>query len=750
MQNVFDQFDAPAGPGSGNIFDQFDVEDPKAIAEAKVRSGNAPDYRQTSMLPSGLQRFSDAVTDPFGVQDEMVGAGQFVRKLVTSGGSLDEAKQAYSDAADRVRAERRVARQDYGIAPEIAGGLATVGSKAVQAAVKAPTLLQGLTKSAKAGAGFGGVTAAAQGEGGVGNRALDAAEGAATGAVLGPVISHVALPVAGRVIGAGRDALKYANKAIQNARHPEQAAINNIADRMVKGGIDPAAVRAEVSPPPSSQLSKRVNPNTGQAFSEADMADIISRGLKGEAPSKIGADYGIHESTVNRYLTKYRDTNPTERNVIDIAKDMAGDGNAAPLTRLGRAANSLADDGETTQRLITRQQTQAGRVSNIIDRAAGRDPKTGTARTFDDEITRLDDEISTQAKAAYAAAEKNAQPFDLRPVIGKYRRIAFGRAGELREQTEKAVDAFFEPVMGPNGTVRRLGKPISDMKRFQSARQDLDQMIARSMQDGKPTPLTRNLTKLRQEVTAVVRKANPDLAAADDIFAGAKSSEKLLEQGAQLTTRLGAPSRQILSGFEKLKPEQQEMVRIGFLRKLQDMAANTRDGGAVANQFNSPAVRTTIERLFHKGEKGLYERGQQLVKNLRQEATTTRTKNDILSGSRTAELSSDMDNAMQGARAAADLATGRIWNVVNNLATRLGSQIGERGSKEVLEILTQTDPAKLLPTLNRLAQAAKTTQQRQAYVTAIRELRAANRPGVSAIAGENMGRKEQPAALPAR
>ncbi len=750
MANVFDQFDAMSG--GGNVFDQFDAAvDPEQARRAEL---DAQVRREMAMSPEEFEAtareqtkqglpyraqpgksvsgslFGNLTVDPFGLRDEISGAGQYVRALVGSGFDTGKAAKAYSDTADIVRAEQRVGREEHGIVPELVGGLGTVGAKTLQAAAQAPTFLKGAGQSAVAGGAFGGATGFAQGEGGVGDRAVKGLEGAATGALVAPAISHVAVPVTSRLIGATKDAAQYAGRALQNARNPEQAAINNVADRMVTQGIDPAAVRAQVSPPPSSQLAQR-------NFTEDDLATIVSRGLKGEKAADIANNYGIHESTVNRYLAKYRDANPTERNIIDISKDLAGDGKAAPLTRLGRAAYGLSEDGEAAQRLITRQQTQAGRVSNVIDRS-------GAGRNFDDEIARLDDVLSTQSKAAYAAADQNAQPFDLRPVISKYRRAAFGRAGELRDQMDKAVDMFFfnpgKALTGP----RRLGQPITDLKRFQAARQSLDQTIARSMQDGKPTPLTRQLTKLRQDLTSVVRAANKELAAADDLFSGAKTSEKLLEQGERLSTRLGAPSRQLLDGFEKLKPEQQELVRLGFLRKLQDMAANVRDGGAVANQFNSPAVRSTIERRFHRGEKGLRERGQRLIKELQQEATTTRTKNEVLVGSRTAEYGLDMEKAQQGARAAADLVTGQVWKMLGNLTTRLTSQIGEKGSKEVLEVLTQTDPAKLLPILNRLAAAAKSTQERQAYVAALRELRAINSPAVSAVTGQQMGRQEQP------
>ncbi len=37
-----------------------------------------------------------------------------------------------------------------------------------------------------------------------------------------------------------------------------------------------------------------------------------------------------------------------------------------PITRLGRAAFGIADDGETTQALTSRQETQGGRLNTIV------------------------------------------------------------------------------------------------------------------------------------------------------------------------------------------------------------------------------------------------------------------------------------------------------------------------------------------------------------------------------------------------
>jgi len=220
---------------------------------------------------------------------------------------------------------------------------------------------------------------------------------------------------------------------------------------------------------------------------------------------------------------------------------------------------------------------------------------------------------------------------------------------------------------------------------------------------------------------------------------GEFGEEGALEAGAALTAKLGAPTREALRGFNDYTPAQQELFRLGFAQSLREKAANPQIGGAVANQFNTDAVRQIVERLYPRSDRRLHAQGQRLLRDLRREATTTKTKNDVMVGARTAELGSDMGRMMEGAQTAADVATGRWGRLLENLSTRLSSQIGRRGAREVLDMLTETDPARLLPMLNRLARAAQTTRERQAYVMAIREIRSIGVRRLSGIIGQEAG-----------
>jgi hypothetical protein len=615
------------------------------------------------------------------------------------------------------------------------GGIIAAGARAATGAAQGGSAvargIQGIAQRAAADpkrfAAMEGVASAGAGTGVGLAREDNAGPIAELGAgVLGGIVAPLGYSALARTGGAVRDAAKYGTNMASRARNPQLAADQDVADALSKSGLTADDVRAELAPKLSKQLQAR-NPN----LTDADAADIVSRVAAKEPAAAIARDYGISESTVNAYAKRHREMTPTPRNIVDVTKDLAGDGASKPITRLGRAAFGIADDGETTQALTSRQDTQGGRLNTIIKKAAG-------GRDYDAETARLDDELGAQAKQAYAVANQNAQPFNLRPALRQARKSAFESAGDIRTGLEKAVDLFFEPVMA-GSRVRKLGQPISDMKRFQASREALDQMIETSFKDGKPTRLTRKLTQLRQSVNNVVRNSNPDMAAADDMFSGAKSSQAIMKQGQELTTRLGAKTADALKGFDKLNPDQKDLYRLSFLQKLDNMVANPRDGAGLANQFQSEAVRKVIRRLFApdkrlsaKENKAIRARGEELIKRTREEATTTKTLNEVTGrgNSPTAPWQQDMGKFMAGAKAGADVLTGRWGAVLDNLTNRLTYQIGERQAKAIMETLAETDPSKVLPMLNRLARQAKTTKERMEYVTAIRQFRKAG-PGSS-------------------
>ena len=711
---------------------------PQEKAEADVRAGKAPNYFRPIFGTGRFDRLTDQIADPIGIQDEMVGAGQAIKEFITGRRAQktgnpsiwNSAGEAYNEAAEYVRAARRVARQENTVVPEIVGGL---GSATLRAPATATTWLQGVRSAARTGAGFGAGTGLAQGEGGIGNRLLEAGESAGVGAVAAPAIGNLLIPA---VLRTGRgvvDAARYGSRAVRSARNPEQAAIENVADRLVASGVDPAAVRARVSPATSANLQAR-------GITEENIADIVSRSLRGESPTTIGQQYGISSGTVTRYANAYREANPTPMNIMDVAKEVAGEGGSAPVTRLGRAAYSLAGDesGEAAQRLVGRQETQAGRVSNIVQRSVA---------GGDFEATRAAGLANLQDEARTAYGQFYAEPDLAINQLGDLMADPLFRRASIQAQRQARVEAIRR-----NQQARRNGQPSEPVPNvdpntevFSPEMLDNIQRQLRIASEGAISNPNnaRHARNLREVFLDRIEEHYPTFRGIRQAYAqgqGEFGAEGALEAGAALTTRLGAPSREALRGFDQMTPAQQGLFRLGFARKLMDDAANPQVGGAVANKFNTPAVREIVERLYPRADRQLHQQGQRLLRDLRREATTTRTKNDVMSGARTAELGSDMGRMMEGAQAAADVATGRWGKLLENLSTRLSTQLGRRGAREVLDLLTQTDPAQLLPTLNRLAQAATTSQQRQAYVTAVREIRAGAARGIAGQVGMAVGR----------
>lgn len=546
--------------------------------------------------------------------------------------------------------------------------------------------------------------------------------------IAGGVAVPNAFNLASRTYSGVRNAAQYGNRAIRNARNPEQAAIDTIAERGIGAGVDWDAMRATAlgdaqgNPLLSAQLR-------GRGITEEGLADIISRSMRGDSPAAIGRDYGIAPTTVQTYVGRYRNANPTPMNPIDFTKEMVGEGGASPITRLGRAAYSLAgdDSGEAAQRLVGRQETQPGRVLNIVQRSvAGGD--------FEATRTAGLENLQREANLAYADFYRQHE-LAIDDLADLMQDPLFRRAN-IMAQRQARVEAIRRNQQALNQG--RNGEPIPEVdpenQVFSPEMLDLIQRQLRIASEGFASNPNnaRHARNLREVFLDRIEDHYPmfrDIRRNYATALGEFGEEGALEAGAALTTRLGAPTREALRGFDTMTPAQQELFRLGFARKLMDDAANPQVGGAIANKFNTTAVREIVERLYPRADRNLFRQGQQLLRDLRREATTTRTKNDVMVGARTAELGSDMGRMMEGAQTAADVATGRWGKLLENLSTRLSTQLGRRGAQEVLRVLTETDPAQLLTTLNRLARSAQTAAQRRAYAAALREIgRVGRRP----------------------
>ena len=681
-----------------------------------------------------LEKAGQGATVGFG--DEIAaGAGAVGNKVMRAIG-VDVPERNYGQILDEIRGEQKQFEERHpyqGTAAEIAGGIAPFAAGPVRAAITAPTWLGRVGRSAAAGFGYGGLSGFGSSEGTTENRLLGATRGAAVGAIASPLLADVALPIVSRGAAVIPQAVKYAERSMLAARNPEATAYRNIADRAAQSGLDINAMRARVSPATSANLATR-------GFTEDDIANIISRQLAGEDAKTVAADYAhlinaqgqkFTGATARDYLKRYQDANPTPLNVLDIARDVAGEGGAGPISRYGRAAQTIggAEDSTAAQALLSRQELQPGRVAGILEKRMG-------AGDFEAQKAANAETLQRESSKAYKAFYKEPD-------------LATNQLGDLMEEplfqgaVKNAQRQERLSIIAKNQDLQKAGKPLLPVPEanaqtdvFSPQMLDLIQRDLRLTAQGYANPNEANYARnLREVFLDRIQQHYPLFKGIRENYAGGKMEQNAFDYGIKLTTKLGANTRETLAAYGDMTPAQQAIVRQSFGAALRDKVAGTVQGAQAANQFTSDAFKQTIERLYPRSDRKLFAEGQKLIRELKTEAMTTRTKNFQLAGSITAEKLHDQELAGTAAEVASQAFTGQYFGVLKTLGKRLSQQIGAEGAKASLKILTETDPAKLLPILTRLAKEAKTSGERQAYVASIRKLRS----GMFASAGSAIG-----------
>jgi hypothetical protein len=335
--------------------------------------------------------------------------------------------------------------------------------------------------------------------------------------------------------GAGKG-LQAIGRAFRYARNPQDAALEKTAQALIDDEIDPSALRALVAPRGKEAAASR-------GLTDAQVSEVIQRVRDGDdlaaiAQGMINPKTGkpFTPATLQKYVAEYGDNTDVPMNLIDLAKSMPDSGGAMSVTNLARAAASGRGKAQSIagRALVNRQQEQAGRMGEHLDRAAG-------GVNIDDEIARLDDVVGKQATAAYNAARASAKPFDLRGVVSKWRADAKGNDAVSRQLNE-AMDTFFDPGLVEQVSAKtgkpmeqlrytRLLEPTSDMDQFMRSRRGLDQMIDAAKPNGKPTTLSRALSGLRRDLNDAARKGNDAWLKADAQFAEGKAGQAALDMG---------------------------------------------------------------------------------------------------------------------------------------------------------------------------------------------------------------------------
>ena len=468
-----------------------------------------------------------------------------------------------------------------------------------------------------------------------------------------------------RGIGAG---LRYGSKAVQNAQNPTQAAIERIGDKMAEGGINPAALADTYAPQVPAQLQ-------ALGITQEQAADIVARGLRGEAQASIAASYpAVSPFTIRSYINAYREANPTPLNIADMAK-AEGAGLAKPVTDLGRAAANIAPQPEVLQGLIDRQINQPGRAYGIVNQATGGAGTTAEVRaaeealpqravnviereypgqTFEVRAQQLDQAAREQAQRSYR--DLYAQPDvvaneDLaRLMIQPLARRQWERARMLGEAQGETIPTYDEMAMAfgfrPKGGIglvpKQGGGAGSEINAAEAQNWEIRQPF-----EAAPTPEIRipvraldyfqralrldaekggtegyALNAMRQRfINALDGGSNPlvpNFRSTMSNYRAGMEGQDALRAGAALTPELSPATRDAIAEFQSMTPTQQELFRMGFARHLQDMIRNGGDAASQIDKLNRPGAQNIIRQVFPSGV------ADRIINGLSEEAVTSR------------------------------------------------------------------------------------------------------------------------------
>ncbi len=197
----------------------------------------------------------------------------------------------------------------------------------------------------------------------------------------------------------------------------------------------------------------------------------------------------------------------------------------------------------------------------------------------------------------------------------------------------------------------------------------------------------------------IVRRVFPR-ETANRILTGVES-ERLTAQapkfGEQLAEKLGSdPDPQELRIFNTLDDQQKELFKAGFSRGLRARIGRKAEGDEVAKQFNNENARQILGKVLSKQE------AQDITRNIRREATSTKIKNAIYGNSNTAQTDYDISAEENAGKAIASMATLNPGRWLDSWYTALAKKVGAERATHIIRDMTELNPAEQLRTFERL------------------------------------------------
>lgn len=701
------------------------------------------DYRRERMRkglvnrdkPSDFGLMTDAAADQLLLQDEMVGAGEFVRQLATGDKSIidrkawDEAAQAYSRGADRVRAEREVFGERYGnfaLIPQIIGGIGSVAAKplslAAQAVAKAAPQtgnallrwLAGAGQVAKTGAAYGGVTGYTGSEGGIMPRLFGGAAGAGTGAVVAPTLTHVVSPAVMAAATKAAQVADPARRAIASRFSSDPYAVMHRALR--RQGQTPADAQAYL--------------DEGQALArygstQTDLPEMIvdtgpaTRRLSRAVEASPGEGASMAEEALN---LRQRGSAPA---VKDTDADYTPGQHARIVEHLQRGLKVTKDDFHKTKgRLIQEQKEAAAPLYQQF-----RDLKDGAGEPLKIDVGDI-----------LAASE--ADDALLAPEHKKIMQRA--RAQFMDEDIVRAVgrDENNQAILGRDAIVAKTPNYKLSPARFDSAKQVLDDMIDDAVKFGRNgearilTELKNNLLERADSVTTIPLRGKDGKPILDkdgkpqwtSVYAQARDAferpAKLIDALARGRTFMKGDSEVTAADYKAMSTGEKRMFRVGMAYQARKDLGQKVKGADRTAYFDRPNVQELLGEIMSRKEferfAGLQQREGKMVSSLRS-----------IQGSRTTPTREDIDDLnFMGKQANEAQQAGSLFGYAMMQASKVVQRLTrmrEEDATKLARMLYERDPKRQRVILQEIERKYGRPRAQRGLAAAIREIQRAER-----------------------
>lgn len=597
--------------------------------------------------PGGMSAFISGAGQglSFGFGDE-IGAGMAALNPF-DGTSYDEALngiRGINESAAFARPKTEMAGQVAGaIVPALFGGGVPMGA--------AKTVAGRVGMGAVAGAIEGGAYGFGTGEGGIANRATNAAKIGAIGAGAG---------AAAPAVMAG---LRMAGNAVKN---PLMNVLNIGSETQAGAALQTYLKRS------------------GMTIDDV-MNSIRGASREGQPEFAVADAMG---ATGQRALSGVTRQPGEARQIVTGALNMRQSGQ-------GNRVAGFVDDALNAPR-------NPGNLSAIPGSTAGNNLGK-TAAQVEAEMTKA---RGAAANVAYDAARSGANPVDVRGALGVIDDRIGGMQGSgvVGDGIDAKLSRFRSKLAAPSSSLPQgtTARELSDFDRVLGVKQEVQDAIGEAVRAGRNNE-ARELGKLQSELDSALEAASAAYRGANDQFAKASREIGSISEGTAATSNRFR-HQDVTARYGSMTPEQQTAFRAGYA----DPTLAKIDSAAPGADKARPLMDTKNTAEF-----GAMARDPALLqRQLGRESTMFETRNAALGGSKTADnLADSGDTASQAASVVMNLISGRWGTAGGQIANKAISAMKGQSPKTrelIARMLISQDPqAALVPAIRRAANIGK-------------------------------------------